>query len=262
MNYSAGVLVVDKEAGPSSFEVVKKVRWLAGGIRTGHAGSLDPFATGVLVILLGKATKLSDRLLNADKRYRAVMKLGVRTDSMDCTGEVTENKSIPILTRDQVEAVLKSFEGEWNQTPPTFSAKKLHGVRLYELARQNIHVRLTKIPVQLYEMRLLGMDLPFIEFEVFCSKGTYIRSLADELGLRLGTVAHLHSLERTESGCFSLQESVKVGAIDPQDEKVWDLAYRNYIKLLRLPGMGAVNPEVHLPSRRDSANTASSGEKH
>src|SRR5687767_15104003 len=149
------VLVIDKPPGPSSFDVVRKVKPLVNGLKVGHAGSLDPFASGVLVLLIGRATKLSNALLNADKSYRAVVKLGESTDTMDCTGTVLETKPVPALTQAQVEACLKGFEGEWLQTPPMYSAKKIKGVRLYHLARQNISVRRLPIPVQLYRMELL-----------------------------------------------------------------------------------------------------------
>lgn len=229
---NAGVLIVDKQAGPTSFDVVRDVKRIYRGTKVGHAGSLDPFATGVLVLLLGKATRLSNLLLNADKSYRAKLKLGVATDSMDVTGNVSGEMPVPELTEAQVRAVLKSFEGEWNQTPPMFSAKKIDGVRLYTLARQNIEVEREKIPVQLYSMELISMDLPYIEFEVSCSKGTYIRALADEIGKKLGSLAHLTELRRLSCGQFQLSESKTVEDLKGDLDGAYRMAYEHYVRLL------------------------------
>lgn len=229
---NAGVLIVDKTAGPTSFDVVRDVKRLYKGAKVGHAGSLDPFATGVLVVLLGKATKLSNLLLNADKSYRARLKLGVATDSLDKTGNVTQETAVPALTEDQVRTVLKSFEGEWLQTPPMYSAKKIDGVRLYTLARKNIEVEREKIPVQLHSVELVSMDLPYIEFDVSCSKGTYIRSLAAEIGERLGSVAHLTELRRLSCGQFQLSESKTVEGLKHDLDGSYRSAYEFYIRLL------------------------------
>ncbi len=229
---NAGVLIVDKKAGPTSFDVVRDVKRLYPGTKVGHAGSLDPFATGVLVVLLGKATRLSNLLLNADKSYRARLKLGVSTDSMDVTGNPTQEMPVPELTEKQVETVLKSFEGEWHQTPPMFSAKKIDGVRLYTLARQNIEVEREKIAVQLFTMKFISMDLPFIEFEVSCSKGTYIRALADEIGKKLGSVAHLTELRRLSCGQFQLSESKTVDDLKGDLDDAYRSAYEHYVRLL------------------------------
>ena len=255
------LLVIDKVAGPSSFDVVRQVRRLFGGVKVGHAGSLDPFATGVLVLLLGKATKLSNALLNADKSYLATMKLGESTDSMDRTGLVTETKEIPPLTLEQIGQVLKSYEGEWHQMPPMFSAKKIQGVRLYELARQNISVPREKIPVQLYKVEVLSYEHPLVKFEVHCSKGTYIRSLADDIGKRLGTVAHLHELKRLSCGDFSLEDSVTVEELG-KDVNGWrPRGYQNYVKLLSAEGMvrksplGVQKAYRHLPSFEKNDNS-------
>jgi tRNA pseudouridine55 synthase len=240
------VLVIDKEEGPTSFDVVRSVKRLFPGEKVGHAGSLDPFATGVLVVLLGKATKLSGALLNADKRYLATVKLGEATDAMDRTGQVVETQAVSTLTREDIEKVLQDFQGEWMMIPPMFSAKKFHGVRLYELARQSIRVPRDPVPVQLYELKLLEWASPFLKFEVFCSKGTYVRSLADELARRLGTVGHLHDLRRVSCGGFQLAEAVTLGNLG-QDKQADDVTgYRNYVRLL--------SQETHI---QRSASTAS-----
>jgi len=143
------VLVIDKVAGPTSFDIVKQVRKFTRIKKVGHAGTLDPFATGALVLLTGRATKLSNALINADKRYQAVIKLGEATDSLDHTGKIVESCPVPALEAEQVKQILRGFIGEWKQMPPMFSAKKVQGVRLYELARKNITVKREPISVQL-----------------------------------------------------------------------------------------------------------------
>lgn len=231
------VIVIDKGAGPSSFDVVREVRRWTKIKKVGHAGSLDPFATGVLVVLTGKATKLSNALLNADKRYEAVIKLGEATDSMDCTGKVIETCQVPQLTQAQIEQVLTSFEGQWNQIPPMYSAKKVQGVRLYELARKNISIDRQAIPVQLYSVRFVSFEAPFLKFQVHCSKGTYVRSLGDEIAKKLGTVGHLTELRRLSCGRFTLEQSLTLDAFK-QSESSWQPeAYRNYVKLLTAEGV-------------------------
>ncbi len=231
------LLVIDKVPGPTSFDVVRQVKRLVGDTKVGHTGSLDPFASGVLILLLGRATKLSNALLNADKSYRAVAKLGDSTDSMDRTGKIDKTAPVPDLTPAMVEAALKGFEGEWLMTPPMFSAKKIHGVRLYSLARQNINVRRLPIPVQLYRMDFLGYEAPYVHFEVHCSKGTYIRSLADELGKRLGTVAHLHELRRLTCGEFTLADSGTVETVAADLPGSLSRGFHNYVRLLRTEGL-------------------------
>ncbi len=235
------VLVVDKADGPTSFDVVRRVKHILGNeTKVGHAGSLDPFATGVLVVLTGKATKLSDALLTADKTYRGWAKLGEATDTMDRTGTVEQTAAVPELTEDRIRAVFKTFEGEWWQTPPMYSAKKVHGVRLYELARQNIRVRRPPIAVQLHRLELLSFKNGVIEFDVACSKGTYIRSLADEIGKRLGTVAHLKELRRTSCGDFALSDAATLEQLET-DLRAWqERGFRNYRKLLQGEWMGPV----------------------
>jgi len=224
------LFVIDKIPGPTSFDVVRQVKRLVGDTKVGHTGSLDPFASGVLILLLGRATKLSNALLNADKSYLATVKLGDSTDSMDRTGRVDKSMPVPELTASEIEKVLKGFEGEWLQTPPMYSAKKIHGVRLYSLARQNINVRRLPIAVQLYRMDFLKYEAPFIHFEVHCSKGTYIRSLADDLGKRLGTVAHLHELRRLTCGEFTLADSGTVETLAADLPGAFDRGFHNYVR--------------------------------
>ncbi|MBI4404292.1 MAG: tRNA pseudouridine(55) synthase TruB [Deltaproteobacteria bacterium] len=233
--------VVDKPPGPSSFDVVRRVKAKMGSEKVGHAGSLDPFASGVLVILTGRATKLSGALLNADKSYSAIVKLGQSTNTMDRTGEVVETKNIPPLAMSDIEGVCRSYEGTWLQTPPMFSAKKIRGVRLYELARKSIHVKRSAVPVQLYRVQSLEYSEPFLSFEMDCSKGTYVRAFADELGKRLGSCGHLYELRRTQCGQFALADAMPLESLEA-DWDQWLLRGRdNYTKLLR--------GEVHRPAR-------------
>jgi tRNA pseudouridine55 synthase len=228
------VLIVDKQDGPTSFDVVRKVKRILGGnAKVGHAGSLDPFATGVLVILTGKATKLSDALLTADKTYRAWAKLGEATDTMDRTGTVEKTAPVPELTKEKIEEVLAGLQGEWWQTPPMYSAKKVQGVRLYELARQNIRIKRDPIAVQLHRLELISFQDSIVEFEVSCSKGTYIRSLAEEIGQRLGTVAHLTELRRLSCGEFALAESATLEQLQENFSQWQEKGIRNYRKLLQ-----------------------------
>ncbi len=231
------VLIIDKVPGPTSFDVVRAMQPLIDGRKVGHAGSLDPFASGVLVLLVGRATKLSNALLNADKSYRALVKLGEATDTMDRTGQVSQSAQVPDLSQDEVERAVKSFEGTWNMTPPMYSAKKIHGVRLYELARQDIHVRRLPIPVELHRMELLKWESPYLEFEVECSKGTYIRSLADDLGRKLGTVGHLAELRRLSCGPFRLEEAISLQSIVDKPEAALRDGYQNFVRLLRAEGL-------------------------
>ncbi|NBX69102.1 MAG: tRNA pseudouridine(55) synthase TruB [Proteobacteria bacterium] len=231
------VLVIDKSAGPTSFDVVREVRNFTKIKKVGHAGTLDPFATGALVLLTGRATKLSNALINADKRYYGVIKLGEATDTLDLTGQVVERGTVPEFEKADVESVLSKFKGEWSQLPPMYSAKKIQGVRLYELARKNMSVRREAIAVQLYDLKLISLKTGCLAFEVHCSKGTYVRTLADEIARKLGTVGHLVELRRLSCGPFSLEgaftlESLLSGSCD------WEsVGYRNYVKLLSAEGV-------------------------
>jgi len=231
------VLVIDKVAGPTSFDIVKQVRKFTRIKKVGHAGTLDPFATGALVLLTGRATKLSNALINADKRYQAVIKLGEATDSLDHTGKIVESCPVPALEAEQVKQILRGFIGEWKQMPPMFSAKKVQGVRLYELARKNITVKREPISVQLYDLRLVSLNGSFLSFEVHCSKGTYVRTLADEIARKLGTVGHLIELRRLSCGPFSLDGAVTVEQLLEGSLEWQAVGYRNYVKLLSAEGV-------------------------
>lgn len=201
----AGVLLINKPKGKTSFNLVSLLRKICDVQKIGHAGTLDPFASGVMVLLVGKDfTRLSDRFLLQDKEYEATLRLGIRTDSYDCEGKVLETSPV-VPTKDSVLKVLSSFQGSLLQTPPMFSAKKIQGKKLYELARKGIEI--PRPPSQVHvQITLLSYEYPFLKVHVACSKGTYIRSLAEDIGKALGCGAHLSDLVRTRSGSFSLDE--------------------------------------------------------
>ncbi len=202
---SEGILLVNKNQGQHSFSLVSTLRRLSGIKKVGHAGTLDPFATGVMVILIGKEyTKRSNDFLNHNKAYEATLKLGETTDSYDCDGVITSTSA---LIPENLEEVIASFQGTTLQTPPMFSAKKIAGQRLYVLARQGIEVERAAVPVTM-KITLLSYHYPFVRLHVACSKGTYIRSLAYDIGQKLGCGAHLVALHRTESGPFHIDKCV------------------------------------------------------
>ena len=203
-----GLILLNKPAGVTSFGAVARVRRIYCEKRAGHTGTLDPMATGVLPILLGRATRLSGYLLEADKRYTADVRPGVVTDTLDMTGTVLEERAVS-LSREQIEGALGTFRGEIEQMPPMYSALKQEGRRLYDLARQGVEVERERRRVTIKKLDLLEItDEGHWILDVVCSKGTYIRSLADDLGRALGCGAALAGLCRTETGGFALSECV------------------------------------------------------
>jgi len=197
-----GVLLLDKPKGVSSNHALQRVRRLFQAQKAGHTGTLDPMATGLLPICLGEATKFSSYLLEADKVYRTRVELGVMTDTGDAEGAVMEQHAVPSLTVDDVEAVLSRFRGDIDQVPPMYSALKHQGKKLYELAREGKHVERAARRVSVYDARLLSFDGTAFELEVSCSKGTYIRTLAEDIGKALGCGAHISQLRRLKTGPF------------------------------------------------------------
>ncbi len=203
-----GIFLVDKCAGETSFDVVRKVRRVSGLRKVGHAGTLDPFSTGLLVVMLGRATKLAPFLMEGSKTYRAVIRLGIETDTYDPEGHVVHEAPVPDMTPSFIQRALGEFEGEIQQVPPAHSAVHVDGVRAYKLARKGLEVRLRERSVVIHEIRLLSVDLPDITVEVSCSHGTYLRSLAHDLGKTLGTGACLVELRRTGSGPYHVEDAV------------------------------------------------------
>ena len=206
-NAISGVLVVDKPVGLTSHDVVQAIRQGTGIRRAGHTGTLDPRASGVLVILIGPAVRLSEFVSASDKRYQAIIRLGGATDTFDADGRFVRS-SVPVdVSEEQFEKVLKQFEGEIEQTPPPYSAVKIHGRRAYEMAREGEEVLLEPRKIQVYHLEVLEWAPPEVVIDVHCSSGTYVRSLANDLGNVLGCGAYLVGLRRTKSGRFSLRDA-------------------------------------------------------
>jgi tRNA pseudouridine55 synthase len=202
-----GVIVVDKPEGWTSHDVVAKMRGIAGTKRVGHLGTLDPIATGVLPLMIGQATRLARFWEGAEKCYEGVVRFGFATTTYDREGDVAGEVTVPHVTADAVEACLVPMRGEIEQTPPPVSAKKIRGVPAYKLARQNVAVELAPVKVSVYELTLLELDGARARIRVRCSAGTYIRSMAHQMGLALGCGAHIESLVRTGSGPFGIQHA-------------------------------------------------------
>lgn len=205
-----GVLLVDKAPGMTSHDVVAITRRALNTKKVGHCGTLDPLATGLLLITIGRGTKIQDLLMSEDKEYEGVMRLGEVTDSQDADGEVTETKPVPELSREQLEEAFAKFKGDFYQTPPMVSAIKKDGVPLYKLARQGKVVEREPRFVHVYGHEIKRVTLPEIEFRVACSKGFYVRTYAHDIGQELGCGAHLRSLRRTKSGRFCVDGAVTV----------------------------------------------------
>jgi tRNA pseudouridine55 synthase len=209
-----GVLLIDKPEGLTSHDVVDRVRHKLKMKRVGHAGTLDPNATGLLIILVGKATKLSQFLMGLDKSYEGVIQLGVRTTTQDAEGDVVSERPVPDLTEAQVLEAMKAFEGDQYQTPPMFSAKKQDGVPLYKLARKGKTVEREPRFIHISSFKLDAWKSPEIEFSLVCSKGTYVRTVADDLGEKLGCGAFLKELRRTDIERFRIEDSIELEAFE------------------------------------------------
>jgi tRNA pseudouridine55 synthase len=208
-NAISGILVVDKPVGMTSHDVVQIIRSGTGIRRAGHTGTLDPRASGVLVILIGPAVRLSEFVSASDKRYQAILRLGSTTDTYDAEGLFTRQSSAPLdISEEKFEEALKQFIGEIEQTPPPFSAVKSHGRKAYEMARQGEEVDLAPRKIQVYHLEVLEWAPPEVVIDVHCSSGTYVRSLANDMGNVLGCGAYLIGLRRTKSGRFSLRDAV------------------------------------------------------
>ena len=205
----SGILILDKPRGFSSNAALQKVRWLLNAEKAGHTGSLDPLATGVLPLCFGEATKFSQYLLDAEKGYDTVMHLGVTTTTGDAEGEILERREVE-LAREQLEALLPRFRGEIRQVPPMYSALKRDGQPLYKLARAGEVVEREARSVTIDRLELTRFEPPFADLSVGCSKGTYIRSLVEDIGQALGCGAHVAELRRTQAGPFRLEQAVSL----------------------------------------------------
>jgi tRNA pseudouridine55 synthase len=215
-----GVLVVDKPKGITSFDVVREVRRALGVKKVGHTGTLDPMATGVLPICIGDGTKIAQFITEATKSYDATLKLGATTDTLDADGKVLETRPVPPITREVLEAALSKFRGAFQQVPPMYSAIKIGGKRLYELARAGEEVERQPRNVTVYELTLRDFSADEVQLSVTCSKGFFVRTLAADLGEALGCGAHLTALRRTQSGPFLLAQSLPLADVIAQRQAV------------------------------------------
>jgi tRNA pseudouridine55 synthase len=209
-----GVLLVDKPRDHTSHDVVARLRGKLRTKRIGHAGTLDPMATGLLIILVGKATRVSQYLISLDKEYEGTIELGKVTDSQDADGEVMETRPVPPLTEDEVKAAIKTFHGDQYQTPPMYSAIKIDGVPLYKSARKGLEVEREPRFIRVMSWELTRFALPHLDFRMRVTKGTYVRTLAHDLGQKLGCGAHLSALRRTATDKFNVSQALTIDQIN------------------------------------------------
>lgn len=203
-----GILIIDKPKGLTSHDVVLEVRRKIGQQKVGHTGTLDPIATGVLILALGKTTKLVPKLTNQDKEYRVTSTFGIKTDTGDITGKIINNKEVGDIDTSKIKTVFSKIKGPLMQTPPMVSAKKHKGQPLYKYARQGKIVPRKPKQIYIYEINLNSINLPEISFVVHCSKGTYIRTLCEEVGEKLGTYACASQIRRTKNGPFTIDQAI------------------------------------------------------
>ena len=210
-----GIIPLKKQENMTSFLAVKRVRGIVGEKKCGHTGTLDPMATGILPVCIGKATKIADFISLGDKEYEAEFKLGLKTDTLDITGTVVKTSDVSPKKEEVIE-VINSFLGKIMQVPPMYSAKKIKGKKLYELARDGIEINRDPVEVEIKEIEILKIDLDenIISIRVLCSKGTYIRSLIDDIGEKLGTYATMTALNRTKSGMFTAEHPKVIDIMD------------------------------------------------
>ena len=219
-----GVIFIDKPAGMTSFDVIKRLRVVTKIRKIGHAGTLDPFATGLLIICISRqATRCIDEFTQLDKTYTAILKLGEKTDTADIEGKIIEIKDVPDTVEQNIDDVFSLFLGEIDQVPPQFSAIKKDGVRLYKTARKGIQVEIEPRKVFIHTLSFLNYQEPYLEFSSTVSKGTYIRSLGEDIAAKLGTVGHLTELRRDAIGPFSVKDALSL-------EDITERALENSIK--------------------------------
>ena len=218
-----GVILINKNKGCTSHDVVSKVKHLLNK-KVGHTGTLDPNATGLLPILVGQGTKLSYYFINHDKEYEVTLKLGIKTDTADAEGNtiVEQNVDKKVLDKAEIEKMLSSFVGKQKQVPPMYSAIKVNGKKLYEYARKNINVEIQPREIEVYTIKLneINVEKNEIRFVVECSKGTYIRSLCEDIAEKLGTVGYMKELNRTKVGIFDIKDSIKIGELEQNKENI------------------------------------------
>ena len=205
-----------KPVGWTSFDVVKKIRNITKEKKVGHAGTLDPFAEGILIVGTGKDTKLLQKISNNSKTYEASLVLGVKTDTMDNEGKIIENKIVPNLELSKMHSIISDFVGDYRHYPPMYSAKKINGVRLYKLARENKIIKRDSILSNISEIKLIDYTKTMITFSVTCSKGTYVRVLGSDIAEKFGTVGYLNKLVRTKIGEFNISNTIKIKDFEKQ----------------------------------------------
>lgn len=214
-----GILILDKAIGISSNGALQEVKHLFNAKKAGHTGSLDPLATGVLPLCFGEATKFSQYLLDADKRYKATIKLGIRTASGDAEGEILEECEVDAYSNDELEKALDQFRGAIEQIPSMYSALKVNGQTLYKLARKGIEIERAARPITIHQLDLLSNQGDVLVLDVLCSKGTYIRTLAEDLGKVLGCGAHVSALHRTQSGPFHIDQAIGIESLRVKEQE-------------------------------------------
>lgn len=246
-----GILNVYKEAGYTSHDVVAKLRGILGQKKIGHTGTLDPAATGVLPVCCGKATKVCELLTNKDKTYQAVCRLGVITDTQDTTGKILEERTVKNITIEDINQVVASFQGEIMQVPPMYSALKVDGKKLYELAREGKEVERKARPVTISKIKILqvNLDEQIFSMEVTCSKGTYIRTLCHDIGMRLGTGAAMENLIRTRVERFCIEDALTLDEIEHLAKEDADLLAQKVISIdtmfTQYPAMQIEDGQAH-----------------
>lgn len=214
-----GILLIDKQKGGTSFDSVRVVKRILKSKKIGHAGTLDPFATGLLILLLGQGTKLSHYIMGGIKKYRAEIRLGIETDTYDSTGTILKEMALPEYSTERIIEEVSGFKGVIEQVPPAYSALKVNGERAYKLARKGMDVELEKREVTVYSIDIIDIRLPLLIIDVTCSAGTYVRSLAVDLGRKLDTVAHLQGLRRISSGLFNVNDALVLKGPDFLDRE-------------------------------------------
>lgn len=253
-----GVLLVDKPAGPTSFDVVRRVRRALKVKAAGHTGTLDPAATGLLPVCLGDATRIATFLTDGDKEYEGVVRFGATTDTLDAAGEILEQRDASHLTREAVEAAVAAMVGPSLQAPPMYSARRVDGKRLHELAREGVEVEREARPIVIHAMQVLSFDPPEATVRVRATKGTYIRVIAQDLGETLGCGAHLAALRRTGSGEFRIADALPLEQIEEAPDRVHLLTIEQaleFLPALQLDERHALsvafgNPVDHAMQRR------------
>jgi tRNA pseudouridine55 synthase len=226
-----GAILIDKPSGPTSHDVVDAIRRKFKIAKVGHCGTLDPAATGLLIIVLGRGTKLSERLMSDDKVYEGTIKFGETTDSYDADGEITASLPVLPMTLEQLNEAAEEFVGDLMQTPPMVSAVKIGGVPLYKLARKGIQVEREARLVHIYNFRFSAYEEPIGTFRLACTKGTYVRSIANEIGQKLGPGAHLASLRRSASGKFDVSQALPLATVLQFSERELAARVMPFLKL-------------------------------